>query len=80
MKAPLTATVMLLAAAAAATTGIHAQHTVRRAIDGRPDAMIDLRTREGPRSCAGSGVTATPRSPARVTSSRGRISSRADGR
>ena len=30
---------------AVATT--HAQHAVRRAIDGRPDATIDLRTREG---------------------------------
>src|SRR3954470_11801343 len=28
---------------------LHAQHAVRRAIDGRPDAVVDLRTAEGVR-------------------------------
>ena len=33
--------------AAESITGLHAQHAVRRPIDGRPDAVIDLRTTEG---------------------------------
>jgi gluconolactonase len=32
---------------AAAVAPLHAQHAVRRLIDGRPDAIVDLRTTEG---------------------------------
>jgi hypothetical protein len=37
----------------AAGTRLHAQHAVRRALDGRPDAVVDLRTSEGIRLVRG---------------------------
>ncbi|MEO7276262.1 MAG: hypothetical protein ABI211_30115 [Vicinamibacterales bacterium] len=41
--------VIVLAAALAALggTSVHGQYAIRRPIDGRPDATVDLRTREG---------------------------------
>jgi len=37
------------AALVVATTQLQAQHAVRRPIDGRPNAIVDLRTTEGAR-------------------------------
>ena len=47
MRSRYVSAVGFLAAAVALVGGaaqLHAQHAVRRAIDGRPDALIDLRT------------------------------------
>ena len=40
----ISAVVVVLAATTAAEPRLHAQHAVRRPIDGRPDAVVDLRT------------------------------------
>jgi len=45
----ISAAVLVLAATAAAEPRLLAQHAVRRQIDGRPDALVDLRTADGVR-------------------------------
>ena len=45
----ISAAVLVLAATAAAEPRLLAQHAVRRPIDGRPDALVDLRTADGVR-------------------------------
>ena len=52
MRSRYVSVVGFLATAVALVVGdaqLHAQHAVRRAIDGRPDALIDLRTADGVR-------------------------------
>src|SRR5204863_1650058 len=47
MKRPLRLVSAVVGIIAALSASAQAQHALRRAIDGRPDATIDLRTREG---------------------------------
>ena len=49
----ISAALLILVATAAAEPQLHAQHAVRRPIDGRPDALVDLRTADGVRLVKG---------------------------